>query len=279
MNLPDDFVFTQSNLQNYLDCPYRFYLRYICQIQWPALIVDEALEFERRGQAGARFHRLVQQYLTGIPEGRISQLASADPHPQLSVWWDNFLAVIPHLLSGDRWIETVLSTSLAKHRLVAKYDLILVQDKAHLMIFDWKTSQNLPRKDWLLGRVQTKVYRFLLAQAGQSLIENQTLDPGSITMNYWFAAYPKSLIQLPYDQTTCAADQNYLFNLIQEIIDTPKNAYHQTPDPKHCRYCVYRSHCDRGTEAGGLDGLEDVQLEQEEIFPDLDFTEIGEIEF
>ena len=62
MRLPKDFDFTQSNLQDYVDCPYRFYLRYGLRLKWPALMVDEALKFEQHGQMGARFHQLVQQY-------------------------------------------------------------------------------------------------------------------------------------------------------------------------------------------------------------------------
>jgi len=279
MKLQKAFDFTQSNLQDYLDCPYRFYLRYIRQIKWPALVVDEAAEFERRGQAGARFHRLVQQFLMGIPEVRITEFASADPNPELSRWWENFLAAIPPRLTGERWIETILSAPMGEHRLLAKYDLILVQDAGHVTIFDWKTSQNLPRKNWLLERVQTKVYRFLLSQAGGSLVESQTLDPSKITMNYWFAAHPENPISFPYDQNSFAADQKYLSNLIRETIEATESAYIKTQDRRRCRFCVYRSHCDRGTHAGDLADLEDFQFDGEDIETDLDFEEIGEIKF
>jgi hypothetical protein len=85
MILPADFDFTQGNLQDYLDCPYRFYMRYILRTKWPALVVGDALEFEARGQAGGRFHRLVQQYLLGVPQDRINQMADEDPNPDCAL--------------------------------------------------------------------------------------------------------------------------------------------------------------------------------------------------
>ncbi len=48
MKLADSFDFTQSNLQDYVECPYRFYLRHVLHTKWPALIVDDALEYEQR---------------------------------------------------------------------------------------------------------------------------------------------------------------------------------------------------------------------------------------
>ena len=279
MKLSKGFDFSQSNLQDYLDCPYRFYLRHIRCVKWPALVVNEAVEFERRGLAGGRFHRLVQQYLMGIPAERISEFITADPNPDLSLWWDNFIAAIPPALSGERWIETILSMPFGEHRLLAKYDLILVQNENQISIFDWKTSHTLPRKDWLLDKVQTKVYRFLLAQAGQTLVETRRLDPGKITMNYWFALHPENPISLPYSQTAFEADQKNLSHLIWEIIETPEESFYKTHNRKHCRYCVFRSHCDRGTHAGDLAHMEDFQVEWDENQPNLNFEQIGEIKF
>ncbi len=40
MALPSDFQFSQSSLQDYVDCPWRFYLRYIRQLAWPAIVAE-----------------------------------------------------------------------------------------------------------------------------------------------------------------------------------------------------------------------------------------------
>ena len=157
MKLSEDFTFSQSNLQDYVDCPYRFYLRYILKLKWPALIVDDALAFEKRGQIGARFHQLIQQYLSGIPEAHITNLAEADPAPELSRWWEDFIQFVSPRLEGEQFVEWTLTTSLGGQFLLAKFDLILLKNDGDLAIFDWKTSRRTPRQDWLLPRIQTRL--------------------------------------------------------------------------------------------------------------------------
>ncbi len=69
-----------------------------------------------------------------------------------------------------------LSAPLGKHRLLAKYDLIAVQD-GKATIYDWKTYRKRPRNEWLAARTQTRVYRALLVQAGAHLNKGQPFDP------------------------------------------------------------------------------------------------------
>ena len=278
MILPNDFDFTQNKLQDYLDCPYRFYLRYLLHTKWPALLVDSAIDFENRTQAGARFHRMVQQYLLGVPEARIHDLAEADPIPEIAVWWENFCNFIPYQLSGKQFVETVLSTDLAESRLIAKYDLILIQDQNKFVIFDWKTSPKRLQKEWLLKKMQTRLYRFVLTQAG-AILNTTTIEPAQVTMRYWFANHPESPISLPYDQNAYERDKRLLFRLIQEIRNKDEVDFVRTRDTKKCRYCVYRSHCDRGIKAGDLAAYENFDLESMRTELDSDFENIAEIEF
>jgi RecB family exonuclease len=279
MILPADFTFSQSNLQDYRDCPYRFYLRYILHTRWPALIVEDALKFEQRGQSGARFHRLVQQYLLGVPEDRLLALVANDPDPDLSEWWENFLAAIPPLLEGKRFVETTLATTLAGHRILAKYDLILTQPNGQLIIFDWKTSQKKPRKDWLEDRVQTRLYRFILASSGSILSEQGMVTPEQIEMRYWFAPNRTAPVTLPYDIDQFEQDGEYFNNLIEEIADKSADSFYRTADESRCRFCVYRAHCDRGAVAGELDEFEDEEPSDTGLDNLLDFDQISEIEF
>ena len=76
-SLPSGFAFSQSSLQDYSDCPRRFQLRYIEQLQWPAVETEPVLENERRQQEGQLFHRMVQQHLIGLPAEKLSQLAQS----------------------------------------------------------------------------------------------------------------------------------------------------------------------------------------------------------
>ncbi len=279
MILPNDFDFTQGNLQDFVDCPYRFYLRYILRTTWPALVVDQALEFEQRGQAGGRFHRLVQQYLLGVPEARISALAAEDPLPDLGAWWEDFLTYVPPWLGGQRWVETTLTTTLAGQRLVAKYDLILSGEDGSLTIFDWKTAQRAPGKAHLLERMQTRLYRLMLVQASPTFFGGIPAAPAQIAMNYWFATHPENSVSLPYSQAAYEQDQEDLTRLVEVVCSATREDFVRTDDHKKCRYCVYRSHCDRGVAAGDLEGYDllDEDTDSLETLPA--FEDLPEIEF
>jgi RecB family exonuclease len=279
MILPVDFDFTQGNLQDYVDCPYRFYLRYILRTNWPALVVGDAQEFELRIQAGARFHRYVQQFLLGISADRISELAQADINPDLHTWWQAFLDHVPPWLTGTRSVETILTATLAGRRLVAKYDLILADDNGQLTIFDWKTAQKAPKKDWLLTRIQTRLYRLVLMKTDARLFNQIAVDPGQISMQYWYAAHPRNPIALPYNQPAYEKDEADLTQLIETICTSDAAAFKRTDDVRQCRFCVYRSHCDRGIEAGDLAEWAINDLEPDALNTEIDFDALPEIEF
>ena len=279
MKLPDDFYFTQSNLQDYVDCAYRFYLRHLLRVKWPALLVDDAVTFEERGQIGARFHRLIQQYLMGVDPVRLSDMAAADSSPDISVWWEDFLIHVPPRLVGTRWVETTLSTVVAGYPLLAKYDLILVQPQDDLLIFDWKTSQKRIRKEWLLNRMQTRLYRLILVQSGSILTSGRPANPEKIKMHYWFSNHPEATIELAYNSEAYDEDKTYISGLIDEVLQRNEKDFLRTEDLQKCRYCVYRSFCDRGTQAGDLDTYETFDAEPGDINLDLDFEDIAEIKF
>lgn len=280
MKLPESFDFSQSKLQDYLDCPYRFYLRHIKKTRWPALVVDDAIAFEKRGQTGARFHRLIQQYLLDVPKERLSALAEADPEPQVALWWVDFLEHVPQDLTGEKFVEITLSTSLAQQRLIAKYDLILKNDETHtLTIFDWKTSQKKVKKAWLLERVQTRLYRFVLASASVNLNPEVPIASSDIKMVYWFAPNPQDAVTLTYSQGLYEKDKRFLNQLIRTILEMPEAGFIRTEDQKKCRFCVYRSHCNRGVSAGELSDLEGDQLDDQIEHLMQSFDEMEEISF
>ena len=90
MNLPADFAFTQGSLQDAADCLRRFELRYIKRLRYPAVEAVPALQFEQRTRQGARFHKLVQQHLLGVPADTLAQSLHDDP--ELATWWGVFRA-------------------------------------------------------------------------------------------------------------------------------------------------------------------------------------------
>jgi CRISPR/Cas system-associated exonuclease Cas4 (RecB family) len=317
MSLPTDFQFSQASLQDYVDCPRRFQLRYVRRLAWPALRAEPALESEHYLRQGTAFHRLVHQHMVGLPTERLSSTVSDE---NLRRWWRNYLESPPLDLhrtqdapsewrcSLRRYPEVVLSAPVGGYRLVAKYDLVAldavrraaaqvdVADVADIerasvrasrvIIVDWKTSRKRPRRGWLAGRLQTRVYSYLLVQAGAQLNAGQPLAPEQVEMIYWFANFPADAERFSYDAAQYEADEVYLASLVEEIVGLGDGDFPLTDQDRHCRYCLYRSLCRRGVEAGSLDELEvDVGHASDElglgddIDLALDLEQIAEIEY
>ncbi len=81
-----------------------------------------------------------------------------------------------------------LSSPIGNHHLVAKYDLVAVQDNKAL-IYDWKTYVKRPR-GMDVGTLATRVYRALLVQAGEHLNSGKPFEPEQVEMIYWYADFP-----------------------------------------------------------------------------------------
>jgi hypothetical protein len=285
--LPPGFVFSQSSLQDYTDCPRRFWLRCVLRLAWPAVQSEPALENERRLQQGERFHRLAQQYWLGVPAERLEALIH---EAELQAWWEQFIRFARSLGGAGRlYPELGLSAPLGEQRLVAQFDLVLAGEDGRFTIYDWKTSARKPRRDWLRERLQSQVYPYLLARAGASLNGGRPIPPEAIEMVYWFPAQPDQPERFAYSDRRYAEDQTTLEGLAQEIAhraasaDAPSAdapaAFPLTGQEKRCAYCVYRSLCERGERAAPLEAG-DLEAEAEnELEITLDFEQIAEIEF
>jgi hypothetical protein len=282
-SLPAGFAFSQSSLQDYSDCPRRFQLRYIEQLKWPAVESEPVLENERRQQEGQLFHRMVQQHLIGLPATVVSRQSSVVGLPDpaippfghgasLSRWWDNYLAYKFEMDGYARRAELTLTAPVGTCRLLAKYDLVAVRPGERALIYDWKTYQKRPRDERMAARLQTRVYRALLVQAGAYLNGGTALVPEQIEMIYWYADFPSEPACFPYKATQYKRDWDGLTSLINEIVN--HRHFPLTEDEKKCAYCAYRSYCNRGEKAGSLD-----EMETELSEPEINLEQIAEIEF
>lgn len=281
MSLPPDFHFSQGSLQDFVDCPRRFQLRYLERIAWPAVPAEPILENERHLQQGELFHLMVQQQLVGVPVARLTVMARGDA--DLAAWWQAYLADAPADLPGQHFPEVTLSAPLGEsgqRRLVAKYDLIVLTPEGRAVIFDWKTSRHRAPRRWLAERLQTRVYPYLLLHAGVDLTGGQPLAPEQIEMVYWFAGFPDRPERFAYSAGQTAEDAAYLHSLVEQIALLAGGAgiWPLTPHEERCRFCVYRSLCERGVEAGSLDEVDYRDFEPE-IEIDLDFEQIAEVEY
>jgi hypothetical protein len=276
---------SQSSLQDYMDCAQRFKLRYLDRLSYPAVETEPALENEKHQQEGEYFHRLVQQHLIGIPAEQVAKFANT---PTLQKWWENFQT--SRDLAGLREIrgrqsekaggpsglypEANLSAPLGSYRLLAKYDLISIGDDK-VTIYDWKTYRKRPRNEWLSARMQTRVYRALLVQAGSHLNKGQPFEPEQIEMVYWFADFPDDPARFAYTSLQFSRDWDSLRRLSDELATAA--SFPLTEDRQKCLFCTYRSYCERGVQAGDMDQAE-AERDAEELF-DVNFEQIGEIAF
>lgn len=280
MGLPSHVHLSQGSLQDYVDCPRRFQLRYVRRLQWPAVETEPALKNEAHLRQGAALHRMIRQHLMGIPAATLS---STVDDPELRQWWQNYLKEGPAGLPDERYPEVMLSAVVGESRLVARYDLIAIGGDGRAVIVDWKTNRKRPRRAWLSARLQSRVYPYVLVRAGSVLGSRRAPQPDDVTMIYWFANFPSAPETYRYDARQYRADERYLLDLVDEIgkaiASCPKDQLlPPTDDDRHCEVCRYRSLCRRGVEPGWLDDPER-EMRLDDSFGDtLDFEQIAELD-
>jgi hypothetical protein len=98
-------------------------------------------------------------------------------------------------------------------------------------------------------------------------------------MIYWFTDFPEQPARFPYSQRQFDEDQTYLTRLIDEIKTIGDEDAPLTEDERRCRFCVYRSFCNRGIAAGPLSELEDLDEVEVAFEFELDFDQVEEIEY
>jgi CRISPR/Cas system-associated exonuclease Cas4 (RecB family) len=235
--LPLGFVFSQSSLQAYVDCPRSFQLRYLARLNWPAIRAEPAAGMEMRQHEGQVFHALVQQHRLGLPLEFLAPLANPE---NVARWWKSYLAADLSLSGYTKHAEFRLSSPVGRYRLLAKYDLLASKD-GHFVIYDWKTSSERPEEGWLAARWQTLVYRALLVHAGAHLNGNQPILPERITMVYWFPDFPLEPAAFPYDADSYRREWAAIADLVTKISSATE--FLPATDDRRCHLCGYRSYC------------------------------------
>lgn len=275
MALPSDFQFSQGVLQDYIECPRRFELRYLERRAWPAMRAEPATDYERFLELGSAFHRLVHRHLAGVPLERLTETVEDE---DLMRWWRAYQESGPADLPAARYPEITLSAPLAGYRAVAKYDLIAADPGKRAVIVDWKTSHRRPSRERLAARMQTRLYPYLLAQAGAELDGGEPLAPQQIEMVYWFANFPTEPERFSYDARQYAENAAALGALVHEIKErAAADDFPMTLEERRCLYCAYRSLCRRGVTAGQWDALDDEGEARDDFV--LDFEQVAEVEY
>ena len=252
MNIKEDFTYSQSNLQDYIDCPYKFYLKHILELPWPAILYQEALDYEMHLKMGEQFHTLIHQYGLGIP---IEYLSASANHTMLSLWWNNFLSYGKTYIEEEeekigeaqRFYEIPLNATLGEYRISAAFDMLLLSPSGKACIFDWKTErkQTHPqRRKRLAKRIQTRLY---------CLMPYLVQTPTEISMLYWFANDPQNPERFDVHPDQTQKEHSYFERLLNKIQNNKESDFQKTTQEHHCLFCAYRSFCERGIQAGGID--------------------------
>ncbi len=271
MALPIDFRFSQNNLQDFADCPRRFELKYLLKQDWPALVSEPIQEFEHLQFLGLRFHALVQQHLVGIP---VETLETTFDDPNLKRWWKNYLIFIDKYLNSRRTVEYPQIIHFHNYRLFAKYDLLIFEESGNTIILDWKTTQYRTSSSILRKKSQSKVYPFVLAESYK-----ENCSPANIQMIFWFPEFPNEPEIFDYSPELHRQAEEDLNELIDDIAERKNGKFELTDDKRKCKYCIYRSLCDRGIQAGDLIRIDEGIVSDSDETYDLDFDKIEEIEF
>jgi hypothetical protein len=99
-------------------------------------------------------------------------------------------------------------------------------------------------------------------------------------MVYWFSE-DSATMEFELNQRILAASETRLTSVIQEI--SQRFEFPLTHEEQRCKYCVYRSLCERGARAGERENVSDVDLLDEEVERagalSFDLDDIEEISF
>jgi hypothetical protein len=289
LELPPTFAFSQSSLQSFANCPRRFWLAYVEQLSWPAIEVAPYDEHEELMKLGAQFHQLVERAEAGLSTDLLTEGLD---HP-LDGWFESYLrhrpADLPESVEVERVLSVPFATATGQYRLAARYDLLAVGGEGarrRAVILDWKTNQRLTRRSILQQRLQTIVYPFVLVEASAGLPWGP-LSPEQVEMRYWFTAAPADAVTFGYSSALHADNRDRFVQILNDILNGEREAdFPKVPDTdenrkRFCSYCIYRSRCDRGTEAGDLEEYDEEEFSDVDLERALEFTleEVQELAF
>jgi hypothetical protein len=153
----------------------------------------------------------------------------------------------------------------------------VIEKNKKYTIIDWKTNKTKTKSHQIKQTIQSRLYPLLLVLNGENFPNTNRIDPEQIEMIYWFANFPDQPEFIQYSSYQFQEDLDFIKSLINQISSKNIGEFLKTDHTQLCNFCKYRSLCERGTSAGLLDELEE-ELWQEDII-DIDFSQIGEIEF
>jgi len=274
MNPTTDLTYSAHSIQDFVDCPRRFELKYLLRQPWPAVLSEPVLEIERKSQMGIRFHQIVQQIVSGI---RVEDILQSVEDRQLSLWIKNFVSFFDQVQPHARFPELAVMMSINDQRIIAIMDLVLITEDNMAIIFDWKTTERQPKLSAYQNRVQSRIYPMALVASSHQVFPGLNLKPEDVELVYWFPQFPEMAVRLDYSQAEHLANKDMVAGLIRDIERRQPGEFELTRDKSRCKFCAYRSLCERGITAGNeseaISDPSDISLDR------IDFDQVEEIPF
>lgn len=240
---------SQHSLTDFVECPRRYYLRYVAHQPAAALETSdaEALRYRSYLRQGVHLHTLIERYWLDI---ECNPRLDAERDDEVATWWSRFIGTDFGELPPQRTPELALSASIGEHQLYARFDLLCTGDQ-HAVIIDWKTlrGKRAPSLATFAQRIQTRVYLYVLASAGAPFNGGAALAPEQCEMHYWFANFPQqSWLRVRYSRDEFESDAARFTRLISDIearTAQGEDAFAKTDDERQCTYCPFRAVCQR----------------------------------
>lgn len=262
----NELYFSQSALTAYKNCPLKFKRRYLDGLYWPSDWGGDE-EQKRVVEQGKLFHLLAQRYYSS---GEIPPNKEIIPE-NVKEWFEELKKFRPYHEQATFLPEHEIRVNDSGIKLVAKYDLLYIDNDDRLIIYDWKTNKTRPLTTYYLKHLQTIIYRYVLVKSGGAYSNRGSIHPGQVTMIYWNPRYPSYQEPLVYSQRQFEKDEKMITRLINEIKGLEKDEFLATGE-KACKYCEYRPIC-HGERAV------QVEIDEEDMDFDLDWEAVDEIQF
>lgn len=227
-------------------------------IFFDALSAPATYDQQLTTQWGSQFHLLMQQQSLNLPVAAI-----ADANRDMAASMAALAAAAPEVFEqpSEQLAESEGSDNLqpfrqSEHRRTLAFNnylLTVIYDQLVLtpeqgQIFDWKTHQKPPRKDWLQKDWQTRLYLYVLC-------ETTELRPEQISMTYWFVrlgnrmqAQPSSY-RFDYSLRQHQRTEQDLQTLTSRLTRMSKRLeFPKVPvGSEQCEQCVFNARCDRAS--------------------------------
>lgn len=270
------FIFSQHNLQDFVDCPRRFELKYLMRLNWPSPISNPIQQHQQWTDRGTTFHSLAHAFFCGISK---DQILSSIRDNYIKNWFINFTEFLDKFNNSFFWwSEKKFNSKFYGFTFTSIFDAITCLEDGSLLILDWKTSKKIPRKEYMAATIQTILYPCIL-YSNQAAVEKQVSTPiKQLEMIYWFSEFPDQPIKFEFSQKEIELNTTKLSDLALKISQLKLGEFKLTDDLKKCSFCIFRSLCNRGSIAGNL-LLDETSTKYESEGFELSFDDITDVEF